>query len=482
MKRKIMLKMLLVAIVICFSCLLSCFVPTVNSGKICYSASIGVVGGFSDVVEDLKKDETFNIENYAVNENDNSLQVITIAESNEKELFVYVYQPSGEYKNLVATSMFLSTASRGLEYRNYTLTQLNSRGVFYKYRVNNFVVSNDSERHYEITSIYRKFDETIDEKLNNDNTISEIEYKVAKHWFFRTTTNGTEISCQDIETITITSKYVGFARYGDLSGATYAVAKDRHFVAFTTDKRIDKLMEADVYFVSQDVSLNYLDLTDYWENDPRLSFSEFGEKVDEFSYLKHTNKVDITAQNGYWWGNKNFSYSWDEISKVDDFIASVNYEQTFDMGIFDVHTKSEMTEDGYNNLRDKEWVLSFATTDYITDPRLTAGLDVYYTIVGEVSILRLAFETDGYYYNLGVIDNKQTGVNSPVNTITTTYEFADWFKTIMGVLLLIVLLVVLAPILPIIFTILFAIVKLLIKIIIWVITVPFRLIGKILKK
>lgn len=477
-KRKFTLLFLTIAIL--FSCFLTCFVPTTIQNV--YASSIGLTGGYTNVLDDLKKDDKFKEENYIVNENDYSLQVIDIAESVDNELFVYVYQPSGSYKNLVATSMFLSITAKGLDYKNYTLTQLNSHGVFYKYRVNNFAVSNNYERHYEITSIYRKFDETIDEKLNNDNTINEIEYKVAKHWSFKTTTNGTETSCQDIETITITSKYVGFARYGDLAGATYAVAKDRHFVAFTTDKRIDKLLEADVYYVSQDVRLDFLDLSNYRKNNPRLSFSEFGDKVEQYSYLKHTNKVDVTSQNGYWWGNKNFSYSWDEISSVDDFIASVNYEQTFNMGIFDVHTKSEITEEGYNNLRDKEWVLSFATTDYITDPHLSAGLDVYYTIVGEVSILRLAFETDGYYYNLGVIDNKQTGSNSPINTITTTYEFADWFKTIMGVLLLIVLLIVLAPILPTILNLIWWLIKTIFKVIIWVISLPFKLIKAIFKK
>lgn len=477
-KRKI--KVLLLAIALLFSCFLTCFAPTTMQNV--YASSIDVTGGYTNVLDDLQKDEKFNAENYVVNENDFSLNVIDIAESVDNELFIYVYQPSGEYKNLVATSLFLSTASRGLEYKNYTLTQINSHGVFYKYRVNNFAVSNDFERHYEITSIYRKFDETIDEKLNNDNTINEIENKVAKHWSFKTTTNGTEISCQDIETITITSKYVGFVRYGYSDGLSDAVLTDRHFVAFTTDRRIDKLLEADVYYISQDVQLDYLDANSFWNNNPRLSFSEFGDKVERYSYLKYSNKVDVTGNNGYWWGGTNYSYSWNEISKVDEFIDTVNVENVYNIGLFDVHTRSEMTEDGYNNLKDKDFVLSFATTDYRVDKQAVSGCDTYHTIIGEVSILRLAFVTDGYNYDLGVIDNKQTGSNSPINKVTTTYEFADWFKTIMGVLLLIVLLVVLAPILPTIISIVVSILKILIKILVWLISIPFKLLKAIFKK
>ena len=52
----------------------------------------------------------------------------------------------------------------------------------------------------------------------------------------------------DIETITITDKFVGFVRYKD-GFKLYVGACDSHFVAFNTDKPIDKLLERLFVFV-----------------------------------------------------------------------------------------------------------------------------------------------------------------------------------------------------------------------------------------
>ena len=54
---------------------------------------------YTSVLEDLVKDENFNIEEYPVIEENYSLQVIQIAESEDNELFIYVYQPSGQVKD-----------------------------------------------------------------------------------------------------------------------------------------------------------------------------------------------------------------------------------------------------------------------------------------------------------------------------------------------------------------------------------------------
>jgi len=473
MIRKVQLALVSFALLI--SSLLSCFIPTTNSAA---ALNIEVVGGYTNVLEDLQRDENFNTDNYPIIKDDYSLQVIQIAESSDKELLVYVYQPSAEYENLIATSINISTG-KGLElsFRNCTLELINNQGCFYKYRINDFIVSDISERHYEITSIYRawseKYDESIEDK--NGNIINEVPFKVAKHWTFLTTTDKTEILCQDIETIEITSKYVGFVRYGDTDGVNNATLTDRHFVAFSTDQQIDKLMEADIYYVSQDVQLNYLDAASFWNNEPRLSFSSFGDKVYKYSYLKYGNKVDVTGDNGFWWGKTNYSYSWEEISNVDEFVKSVNTESVYSIGLFDIHTRSELTDEGYNDLEGKDWVLSFATTDYIVDKLSPVGCNTYHTTIGEVTILRLAFETNGFYYNLGVIDNKQTGDGNPDNDTKTSLELKDSFKIILAVLLLILLVVVLGPFLPTILSVVVWIFKLAFKLVIWLISLPIKL-------
>ncbi|UKI52459.1 MAG: hypothetical protein L6V79_02950 [Clostridium sp.] len=53
---------------------------------------------YSEVLDDLKKDTSFKPENYPTKADDYSLQIIQLAESTDKELFVYVYQPSGKPK------------------------------------------------------------------------------------------------------------------------------------------------------------------------------------------------------------------------------------------------------------------------------------------------------------------------------------------------------------------------------------------------
>ena len=53
---------------------------------------------YSDVLDDLSKDESFSTTNYPFDSDDYSLSLIQIAESEDGELFVYVYQPSGKVK------------------------------------------------------------------------------------------------------------------------------------------------------------------------------------------------------------------------------------------------------------------------------------------------------------------------------------------------------------------------------------------------
>ena len=95
-------KIFLLFVLILSAVLVSIFaVPTYNS-----YASILIDGiEYSTVLEDLQSDSSFNVESYPLKEKDYSLQVIQIAESENKELFIYAYQPSGEIGNLTATSI-----------------------------------------------------------------------------------------------------------------------------------------------------------------------------------------------------------------------------------------------------------------------------------------------------------------------------------------------------------------------------------------
>ena len=82
-----------------------------------------------------------------------------------------------------------------------------------------------------------------------------------------------------------------------------------------------------------------------------------------------------------------------------------------------------------------------------------------------MTILRLKFETNGVVYNLGVVDNKQTGSPAPTN------KQEDWLKKLLTIILIVLLIILLFPILPSILSFAWS-----------VICFPFKLIKSIFKK
>ena len=407
-------------------------------------------------MEDLKKDTSFKPENYPTKADDYSLQIIQLAESVDKELFVYVYQPSGKAKDFKASSINISTTiNDAISFMNYKLVLLNSNGVFYKYKVENLAVKTDAVRYYAISSIYRPFDESIDKQASGGNTITEVNYDVSKQYSFGEINGKPYVNCVDIETIVVTDKFVGFVRYPD-GFQLYVGACDSHFVAFNTNKPMDKLLEADVYYTTQAYSSSWAAFVG--------SSEEFGAKADKYAYLKYTDKVEHTG-GGLFAG----TYKWDRIQTVENFIATEDREQIFSGAIIDVKISSKLTDAALSELQGKKWVLRFAETDY----SMWSGQGAYgtfSTIVGDVTILRLKFETDGITYNLGVIDNKQSGSTEPSNETDIDISLNKRGKMILYLLMLILLIILLAPILPYV-----------LQAIVWIISLPFKGISAAVK-
>lgn len=412
---------------------------------------------YTNVLDDLTKDNSFKPSNYPEKTDDYSLQIIQLAESSDKDLFVYVYQPSGQNKNLAACSINISTTINDeISFYNYKLQLLNSSGVFFKYKVNNFTVKTEPTRYYAISSIYRPFDESIDKPASDGNTVTEVNYNVSKQYCFGEINGKPYVNCVDIETIVVTDKFVGFVRYKD-GFKLYVGACDSHFVAFNTDKPIDKLLEADVYYTSQSYSWTVAAFVGKKQ--------EFGEKQDNYAYLKYTDKVEHNG-GGLFAG----TYKWDRIETTEQFIAENDLTQNVYSGaILDVNVANKITDEGKAALQGKKWVLRFAETDYT----LGGGNGTTYsfsTLVGDVTILRLKFETDGVTYNLGTIDNKQTGSDKPINDETYKVVINSRVKWILGIIAAILLLIILAPILPYI-----------IRFVVWVVLLPFKAIGALFK-
>ena len=411
---------------------------------------------YSDVMSDLQKDSSFQASYYPEKTADYSLQIIQLAESVNRELFVYVYQPSGKQKDLKASSIKISTTiNDAISFMNYKLDYLNSDGVFYKYKVRDFTVKDEPVRYYAITSIYRPFDGSIDAGTGNDNTITEVNYAINKQYCFGTINGNPYVNCVDIETIVVTDKFVGFVRYMD-GFKLYVGACDSHFVAFNTDKPMDKLLEADVYYTTQSYASGWVMFAGTSE--------EFGEKSDNYAYLKYTDKVEHNG-GGLFAG----TYTWERIQTVEDFIANENRDNIYHGAIIDVKYSTKLTDAAMQELQGKRWVLRFTETDY-TFWSGDGAYGSFATIVGDVTILRLKFETDGITYNLGVIDNKQTGGKEPSNETEIEVTLNKRGKTLLWLLLLILLIVLLAPVLPYV-----------LRAIVWIISLPFKLIAAIVK-
>lgn len=412
---------------------------------------------YSNVLDDLKKDNGFSAANYPEKADDYSLQVIQIAESTDKELFVYVHQPSGQTKKLIASSINISTTINDeINYFNYKLQLLNSSGVFFKYKVQDFTVKDEPTRYYAISSIYRPFDETIDKQAEHDNTITEVNYDVSKQYCFSMINGKPYVNVVDIETIIITDKFVGFVRYFDgFKFYPSADACDSHFVAFNTDRPIDKLLEADVYYTKQSYSLSF----NVYEGENE----KFGKAEDCYAYV--TEKKVTYNGGGLWAG----TYKWERIETVERFIAETDLTKTYSGAILDVTSGSQITDEGKAALQGKKWVLRFVETDY--SAKLGTDSSNYSTLIGDVSILRLKFEYDGITYNLGTIDNKQTGGNKPINGWTSEIIVNNRGKRILAIIAVILLLLVLPPV----FTYI-------IRPIVWLISLPFKAIGALFKK
>ena len=423
---------------------------------------------YTTVTDDLSNDASFNVSDYPVVSGDRSLNLITLSEGSSGELFVYVYQPSGQSGQIEASSINISVSEDGLSYYNYKLTLCDSSGTLYKYKVDDFVVGSAATRYYYITSIYRPFDIRYDSAPTFDNTIAEVNYAVSKRFCFWYNHGVLRSSVVDMETIEVTDKFVGYVRYPDgfylgmIEGAC-----DSHFVAFSTDKAIEKLFEADVCYVKQTYTRASYPLTPieetYTPSDPE----------PEYAYLDYRQTGSYTGK-----GIGAATFRWDRIETTEKFLANIEAENVYTGAVVNVTYGIQLNQSAREEIESKQWVLRFLETPYSFE-HYSTGNGMYQSFeersfIGEVTILRLKFETDGVTYNLGVIDNKQTGSVNPVNSFSVELSPGnglDLLGIILGLLLLIAILVLCAPLLPYIA-----------KGIAWIISAPFKLIKTISKR
>ncbi len=426
----------------------------------------------TNVLLDLQKDPNFKVEDYRDKSDDHSIQVIQIAESTAKELLIYTYQPCQRTLRLTATSVNMSLSEKVPGTNIYNLELVSEEGVFGKYKVKDLKVSDEAYRYYNITSIYRALINGVDTPSGNDNTINEVAFEVGKLFKASTADGKVTYTHEFVETIEIINPYVDFLRYS--SGFWLATgACDSHYIAFDTDKQIDFLIEARVYY-------KY-----------RSAHSEVGTSNEGIRYgTEYEDTKDIngedkgqTLEYGHPWFTKKFE--WNRIQTTEKFKAT-----------------ETLKDETIKNLEGTKWILRFYETSFNSYWDGTGGYTDY-TDVSNVSILRLKFITNGRLYDLGTVSNKITGDGIPGGGEKDTFDAFRWLEDLgnkLGipawVFILIIVLLILAialPILSLIFPVVGQALKVVFKAIgkviewifkalVWIIELPFKGIAWIINK
>lgn len=401
---------------------------------------------YTSALDDLQLDSSFDISNYPQISDDYSLHLITISESVDKELFVYVYQPCGNSRVLNATSINISQDTDfDLSFHNYNLSLISKNGTICKYKVLNFTFRDSLKRFYAISSIFRLYNKYLDSPSDYDNSIDEVAFAVNKQFCFSSEEDDVYSSVVDIETIEITDKFVGYVEYPDGFYLYAAGSIDSYFVAFSTDKSIDKLLEADVCYVQQV----------YTEAGSLFPEKNFSEKEKKECYLKCDDIASVS-------GNGLFapSFTWNRIERATDFLNNCGSSKVYSGAVFDVSYGVKLTDEARSAIEKQDWVLRFAETQFFSTS-YSSEIGIGYstlerTFVGEVTILRLKFVTEGVTYNLGVIDNKQTGSTKPVNS-GGSYKIAfnpktelldNFLSIILGALFVVAIIWVITKVIP----------------------------------
>lgn len=375
----------------------------------------------TNALQDLQKDGNFNLDDYPANSEDYSIQVIQIAESADGGLYLYTYQPCQLNKSVVAININMALSDSVDGTKLYALTPVDTSGVLCKYLVRGCNVGNIGTRYYNITSIYRPFEKGIDKETGNDNVINAVAFPVGQLWI-ATTENGTvTYQVRKTEVITVTDKYVGRVRYLDGFYLFAGESCDGWFVAFSADRDMEKLFEADVEYQSQ--YFYYKGILLAGNKQVVTEDKSDPEPHGEAKTLTYTEEVSNAGDGPF--GKR---YSWNRIESAKGFVA-----------------KEDLTDEAKKQLSGKQWVLRFTETEFRYNHNVATGIGNFlneYTEISEVTILRLKFETAGKTYNLGVVDNKQTG-NKIANKQFNPFDKSNWWIWLIIAVVAVIILIIL---------------------------------------
>ncbi len=373
----------------------------------------------SNVLKDLQKDSNFDIEDYPIKKDDYSISVISIGESTGGNLYVYTYQPCQPTRYIIATDINMSLSDTVDGTKLYGLILVNTNSVFAKYLVKDVSVPDNSIRYYNISSVNRLWDNAIDGETGNNNTGEKKAFPV-RNIYKVTGKNGDKVySCEPTYVVNILNPYADFLLYSDyhslpaIPSIKYSYERlgfiDAHYIAFSTDWEIDKLMSATVTYTARPA---YGEADKLWFF-PANNEITYGKEEVCYAYPEYGDKVE--REGDFWNNGIKYKYSWDRIQTVPEFISA----------------EKNLTEEAKTNLAGKQWVLRFTETKREQTKRVILGYEtrtVDWTQIRKVAVLRLEFETDGRVYNLGTVSDAVSGDNRPGNVEPKPEDLSWWEK------------------------------------------------------
>lgn len=438
-------------------CVLLCLLCCVSIVPTRIAAEDNLENKYTGVIEDLLIDETFNAAEYPKVNTDYSLQIIQIAESKDNELFIYVYQPCGNSKDLRATHVRISTTlNENARWLDYALTYIDNESTLYKYKVTDFAVKSDLVRYYDIPCIFRAWDGNIDPPADNNNTINEVSYEVNQLWTASTSGDNVSYRMEKPGDIVVTDKYVGTLYYAESALAGSWTETAVFYVAFSTDIVMDKLYEADISFA---VEFEY--------------YATGNVVTGDNQTVTVTSEQTGSGKSGWYWWSK--THTWNCIESVSDFIKH-----------------EDLIAEAKKVVENKAWVIRFHKIENKYNNLTQKPIAGTYR-ASNTTILRLKFITDGVAYNLGVVDNRQTSSGNIDNIqddddfwkqfkdffVNLGKWFEDYWEWIVVGVLIVIALILLSPFLPSIFRLIGGWIKSLFNGLIWLLGAPIRLIMQL---
>ena len=149
-----------------------------------------------------------------------------------------------------------------------------------------------------MVSISREWKKGVDPSSGEDYKINQRAYKVAKCYGAKTENGVVSYSCRGTEVIEIKNPYHDFLRYYN-GFKLFPDSCDAHYIAFSTDRQIDRLIEAEVYYETLPVLMNVPYTDDKKENQVKLSdIDEASNKADGWFVTRHTwKRIEMSLIN-----------------------------------------------------------------------------------------------------------------------------------------------------------------------------------------